>query len=209
MAVYHLYIGDKTYSSWSLRPWLLLKTLQIPFVECLHAFGDITTRHARYRTFSPTGKVPCLMHHDQVIWDSLAIIEYLAEQHKNVYPSELTARAWSRCAIAEMHAGFQSLRQHCPMDCTRHAALEEIPEAVQVDLERLERLWQQGMDQFGGPFLAGQQFSAVDAYYAPVALRIHQYQLPINANSQAWVTRIIQLDAMQQWLKDAALEQSH
>ncbi len=206
--MYDLWIGNKNASSWSLRPWLLMQVTQIPFTEHLAPFGDKKTRHARYLKFSPTGKVPCL--HDQIynlqIWDSLAIFEYLAEQHPHIYPQEQQARAWSRCAIAEMHAGFATLREQCPMNCALDSPLTEISSELQQDIQRIDALWQQGLNEFGGNFLAGEQFSAVDAYFAPVVLRAKSYHLPFSTPSQAWMQRMLALPELQTWIEAGKVE---
>ena len=122
--MYRLHIANKNYSSWSLRPWLALTAFNIPFEEIIHPFPENGVWDL-YRTFSPSGKVPCLQDGDLVIWDSLAIIEYLAEQHPHLWPSDKTARAWARCAAAEMHSGFQTLRNNCGMSCGVRIQLQQ------------------------------------------------------------------------------------
>src|SRR5690606_8524787 len=130
-------------------------------------------------TFSPSGKVPCLVDGETVVWDSLAIVEYLAEKHEGVWPSDARARAWARCASAEMHSGFTALRTHCSMTCGQRIRLHEYPDALKRDVDRLCELWRSGLESFGGPFLAGRRFSAVDAYFAPVAFRVQSYELTL------------------------------
>lgn len=206
--MYDLWIGNKNESSWSLRPWLLMQVAHIPFTEHLAPFGDKRTRHERYLKFSPTAKVPCL--HDQIyniqVWDSLAIVEYLAEQHVNVYPQHAQARAWSRSAMAEMHAGFHALREQCPMNCKLNAPLQNLSAELRADLQRIDELWQQGLTEFEGNFLAGEKFSAVDAYFAPVVLRAQSYHLPFSASSQAWMQRMLALPKLQAWIKAGQAE---
>lgn len=144
-----LHIANKNYSSWSLRPWVLMRTLGIGFEEVLHPF-PIGGGSTGFQAFSPTGKVPCLVDGDLTVWDSLAIAEYLAEQHAGVWPQVQTARAWARSAAAEMHSGFQTLRQVCSMSCGVRVDLR--PEALQMlapDLERLQTLWREGLQRFG------------------------------------------------------------
>lgn len=204
--MYQLWIGNKNYSSWSLRVWLLMQVQGIQFDEIFCPFEPLETRTERYKTFSPSGKVPCLQDQECIIWDSLAIIEYLAEQHPQVLPQDRLARAWSRSAVAEMHAGFPHLRQDCPMNCTLDQPFTELSSALKQDLERMDALWQQGLEHFGGPYLAGPDFTAVDAYFAPVAFRAKSYHLPFSKASQQWIKRMIALPEMQQWAADAKQE---
>ncbi|EOD6327123.1 glutathione S-transferase family protein [Providencia stuartii] len=206
--MYKLWIANKNYSSWSLRPWVLLKTLGIPFDEnlCYFETGRGKSSHDKFKNFSPTGLVPCLVDGKQTLWDSLAICEYLYEAFPQVWPADKQARAWARCASAEMHSGFTALRQTCPMNLTHQAPLEKLSRELQADLNRLQQLWQEGFTTFGGPWLAGNQFTAVDAFYAPVAFRIRSYQLPMSNAAQQWVDRMLALPAMQEWYR-AGLEE--
>lgn len=204
--MYSLHIANKNYSSWSLRPWLLLTALDIPFNEKLHPFPENGAWEA-YRAFSPTGKVPCLQDGDRVIWDSLAIVEYLAEQHPHVWPSDKTARAWARSAAAEMHSGFQTLRSNCGMSCGVRIELPGISPALQKDLARIDELWSQGLQKFGGPFLAGKDFSAVDAFFAPVVFRVQTYHLPLGKPASEYVQTMLALPGMKAWY-DAALKET-
>ena len=164
-----LYIGNKNYSSWSLRPWVLMRELNIPFREILVPFGGTRNPDA-FRAFSPTGKVPCLVDGTTTVWDSLAITEYLAERHAGVWPADAVARAWARSAAAEMHSGLPGLRNICGMNCGLRIRLHSIDASLARDLRRIEQLWADGLARFGGPFLAGGRFSAADAFFAPVAL---------------------------------------
>jgi len=150
--------------------------------------------------------VPCLHDGDTVVWDSLAIAEYLAERHPPVWPGDAKARAWARCAAAEMHSGFTALRQQCSMHCGFRIRLNEISASLQSDLARLEELWREGLQRFGGPFLAGAQFTAVDAFFAPVAFRVQTYALPLGAAAAAYVERLLALEPMRQWQAAALLE---
>lgn len=199
-----LHIADKNYSSWSLRPWLLMRVLGIPFTETLHAFKDDTPGGLPFSRFSPSGRVPALVDGGLTIWDSLAIVEYLAEKFPVVWPADAKARAWARSAAAEMHSGFFAMRSQCSMTCGQRIRLNQIDEALQADLHRLEALWLAGLEQFGGEFLAGQQFSAVDAFYAPVAFRIQSYDLCLSPPALAYAQRLLALPAMREWA-DAAL----
>lgn len=194
-----LHIANKNYSSWSLRPWVLMKTLGIDFVESLHRFGEDFA-------FSPTKRVPCLIDGEVVVWDSLAIVEYLAESYPQVWPAERNARAWARSAAAEMHSGFNTLRDMCSMACGQRVALTQMSEALTTDLARLQQLWNDGLQRFGGPFLAGEAFTAVDAFYAPVAFRIQSYGLQLDAAAMAYAARLRALPAMQDWYRQALAE---
>ncbi|SES32054.1 glutathione S-transferase [Vreelandella subterranea] len=205
--MFDLYIANKNYSSWSLRPWMLMKALEIPFNEHLMPFeGGFGASHEAFRRFSPSGLVPCLVDGELAVWDSLAIVEYLAEQNTNVWPADKVARAWARSAAAEMHSGFGALRDECSMNCGVRVELNGLSDKLKADVYRLDALWQQGLERFGGPFLAGKHFSAVDAFYAPVAFRAQTFNLPLSAPSQAYVERLLALPAMQAWYQ-AALEE--
>jgi glutathione S-transferase len=203
--VYSLYIANRNYSSWSLRPWLLMRELGIPFEERLQVFAPGSNR-AAFRRFSPSGTVPCLIDGVQVVWDSLAITEYLAERHAGVWPSDPGARAWARCAAAEMHAGFGALRSLCSMNCGLRIRLAEQPAALTQDVARIEELWLDGLDRFGGPFLAGAAFSAVDAFFAPVAFRVQTYGLPLGETALAYAQRLLACPGMSAWYAAALAE---
>ena len=197
-----LYIANRNYSSWSLRPWVLMRELAIPFEERLVPFGDADA----FRAFSPTGLVPCLADGGATVWDSLAIVEYLAEWRPDVWPRERPARAWARCAAAEMHSGFQALRAACAMNCGLRVRIHPFQEPVLADLRRLDALWADGFARFGGPFLAGPLFTAVDAFFAPVAFRVQTYSPPIAPASQAYVERLLGLPSMRAWYEAALVE---
>jgi glutathione S-transferase len=203
--VYELTIGNKNYSSWSLRPWVLLRECGIAFAEQQVLLHPDSSWEA-FRAFAPNGKVPCLHDGGTVVWDSLAIVEYLAERHADVWPSGHDARTWARCASAEMHSGFATLRQTCPMNCAIRVRLHRIDPALQRDLDRLDELWNEGLARFGGPFLAGTRFSAADAFYVPVAFRIQSYALPLSETALAYVARLLALPSMQRWYADALAE---
>ncbi|MBT1063164.1 glutathione S-transferase family protein [Bowmanella sp. Y26] len=200
-----LYIANKNYSSWSLRPWLLMSTLDIPFEEVLVPFGGQTAPEA-FQRFSPTGKVPCLVDGGNTIWDSLAIIEYLAERFPGVWPQDPDRRAWARCASAEMHAGFMAIRDICTMNCGLRVKLHGWSKPLDKQWQRIDSLWQQGLHAYGGPFLAGEQFSAVDAFYAPLAFRAQTYTPALSDEAQAYAARLLALPAMQLWYQAALLE---
>lgn len=207
--MFDLYIANKNYSSWSLRPWVLMKALEIPFNEHLMPFeGGIGESYATFTRFSPSGLVPCLVdvESEVAVWDSLAIVEYLAETHANVWPQEKAARAWARCASAEMHSGFGALRDECSMNCGVRVTLNIFSAELKNNLARLDTLWQEGLERFGGPFLAGEQFTAVDAFYAPVAFRVQTFNLPLSEASLAYVQRLLALPAMKAWYQAALVE---
>ena len=203
--MYQLYIANKNYSSWSLRPWVLMTQLRIAFQEHLLQFGN-AAHWASYRSVSPAGKVPCLVDGDVTVWDSLSIAEYLAEREAGVWPPDAGSRAWARSAAAEMHAGFPELRNRCSMTCGVRVRLKEHPPSLDHDLLRLAELWQQGLNRFGGPFLAGPSFTAVDAFFAPVAFRVQTYALSLDPASSAYVARLLALPSMQQWYAQALAE---
>jgi glutathione S-transferase len=200
-----LHIANKNYSSWSLRPWVLMRELGIPFSEHLWPFGE-DGNSSHFRAFSPSGKVPCLVDGDTVVWDSLAITEYLAERFPAVWPTDARARAFARCAAAEMHAGFQALRSTCGMSCGLRVRLHEVSPALAADLARIDKLWNDGLSRFGGPFLAGTAFTAVDAFFAPVAFRLQTYAPPVSATADAYARRLLALPAMQAWYQAALQE---
>ena len=204
MAALTLYIGNKNYSSWSLRPWVLMTHLGLAFDEVLVPFEGDRTRQ-NFLRFSPSGKVPCLIDRQGddnagiVVWDSLAITEYLAEAAPQVWPADRAARAWARSAAAEMHSGFTAIRNHCPMSCGIRVRLHEVPLLLSAEWERLDERWQEGLARFGGPFLAGREFTAVDAFYAPVAFRIQTYLPVLSSAAMDYSERMLALPAMQSW----------
>ncbi len=199
-----LYIGNRNYSSWSLRPWVLLRTLGIPFTERFVPFEPGGS--PSFKRFSPSGRVPCLVDGALTVWDSLAITETVAEDHPSVWPQEKGARAWARAAAAEMHSSFGALRSDCSMNCGLRVELKAPGGAPQADLARLESLWLDGLARFGGPYLAGQVFTAVDAFYCPVAFRVQTYGLTLAPAARGYVERLIALPAMQAWYQDALAE---
>lgn len=200
-----LYIANKNYSSWSLRPWVLMQELGFQFDEVLAPLVE-NGSWAEYRKFSPSGTVPCLVDGETTVWDSLAIVEYLAEIKKEVWPKDKKARAWARCASAEMHSGFFAIRNTCAMCCAIRVELHEIPDDLQKNLDRIDELWNQGLNQFGGEFLAGDSFTAVDAFFAPVVFRIQSYGLPLSETSMKYVERMLQRESMQSWYKAGIAE---
>jgi glutathione S-transferase len=203
--MYALYIANKNYSSWSLRPWALLKALEIPFEERLMVFADGPNTPV-FSQFSPTAKVPCLHAEGLVVWDSLAIIEFLADRHDGVWPEEPAARAWARCAAAEMHSGFATLRNDCSMTVGQRIRMRHRSERLLADVARIDQLWCEGLQRFGGPFLAGKTFTAVDAFYAPVVFRMRSYGLPLSALATGYVERMLAHPVLLEWEAAALAE---
>jgi glutathione S-transferase len=203
-----LVIGDKTYSSWSLRAALALELTGEPYTEQLITLNRPDTR-ARILQHSPSGKVPLLLSDDGAIWDSLAIAEYLAEcfPAAQLWPAARDARALARSACAEMHSGFVALRSHLPMDLKRNQALTEIPADALADIQRICALWAECRQRFGqgGGFLFGQA-SLADAFFAPVATRLRSYQVALPAGASAYVETIYQWPAFQRWYHAAQEE---
>jgi glutathione S-transferase len=203
-----LIIGDKTYSSWSLRAALALELTGAPYTEQLIALNRPDTR-AQILQYSPTGKVPLLISDDGAIWDSLAIGEYLAEcfPAAQLWPQARDARALARSACAEMHSGFVALRSHLPMDLKRNQALAEIPLDAMADIQRICALWAECRQRFArdGAFLFGQA-SLADACFAPVAARLRSYQVALSAEAAAYVETIYQWPAFQRWYQAAQEE---
>jgi glutathione S-transferase len=201
-----LLIGNKNYSSWSLRSWLLLAHLDIPFQEEALSFNDPAFK-AKVRGHSPAGKLPVLIDGDVVVWDTLAIVEYLAEKFpdRGIWPTDRTARARARSICAEMHAGFTELRNRLPMNCELRLPFVPPDVAVHRDIGRILEMWTDCRGRFGagGPFLFG-AFSAADAYYAPVVRRFLGFAVELPDLARAYVATIDGLPAMRRWM-DAAL----
>ncbi|HMO48809.1 MAG TPA: glutathione S-transferase family protein [Rubrivivax sp.] len=209
-----LYIGNKNYSSWSLRPWLLMRELGLAFDEVALRFDfspGSPFREAVARV-SPAGRVPVLVDDGFAVWDTLAIAEYLHEEFPaaGVWPAAPHERARARSLCAEMHSGFGALRQHCPMNI--EARLPEVGrrlmaerEDVRGDLQRIDRMWSEQLAASGGPMLFG-RFSAVDAFYAPVCSRIDTHALPLSDAAAAYVQRVLALPGMRAWTEAALAE---
>jgi len=203
---YTLITANRNYSSWSLRPWVLMTALGIPFIDRIEPFLQ-PSNYAAFRSFSPTGQVPVLIDGERTVWDSLGIILYLADRHAEVWPRDEGARAWAQCAAAEMHSGFAALRNDCTMNIGVRVEPHLPSPALNKDIARLTELWEEGLTRFGGPYLAGDAFTAVDAFYAPVAFRVRTYGLDVGPAGQAWVEHMLALPAMQAW-EAAALAES-
>lgn len=201
---YELITANRNYSSWSLRPWLLMKALGIAFADRIEPF----TKPANYddfRAFSPTGQVPVLVDGTRTIWDSLGITLYLAERHPGVWPTDEAARAFAMCAVTEMHGGFSALRNDCTMNVGVRVKPKPMSAALTRDVGRVREIFEQGLTTFGGPWLAGEAFTALDAFFAPVAFRIRTYGLDVGAG-QAWVDHVLAHPAMQEWEAQALAE---
>ena len=203
-----LVIGNKRYSSWSLRAALVLELTEEPYAEVLIRLREADTR-TRILAYSPTGKVPLLITEDGPVWDSLAIAEYLAETYPeaHLWPRGEYARALARSACSEMHSGFVALRTHLPMDLAHDQALVDTPAEALADIERIVALWTQCRTRFGadGAFLFGQA-SIADAFFAPVAARLRSYRVELPPLAADYVATIYQWPAFQRWLQ-AALEE--
>ncbi len=199
-----LFIGNKAYSSWSLRPWLAMRALEIAFVEVVTPLFVEGSRE-KMLAVAPTGKVPVLLDGDLAIWDSLAIVEYLAEKfpQKNIWPKDARDRAHARSLCCEMHSGFQAFRQNCPTNFRRDKRAEprEIDEAAQADLARIEAIFSAAR----GPFQFG-DFSAADAFFAPLVSRIDTYSLPVAARTEKYCDAILGLPAFSAWREGAKAE---
>lgn len=210
-----LYIGNKNYSSWSMRPWVLMAQTGIPFEEILVRFDAFTPDSRFKQTLShitPAGRVPVLLDASLAIWDTLSIAEYLAEQFpdKHLWPVERAARARARSICAEMHSGFTSLRNYCPMNIEAHlpdtgALIWRDQPTVRADVQRLVEMWSDLLDTHGGPMLFG-AFSIADAFFAPVCMRLKTYALPIPPNIASYVEQVRTLSSVQAWIAGALAE---
>ena len=203
--MYTLYIGNKNYSTWSLRAWVLMKALNIPFVEQRILLYRPESPE-QLRAMSPSGKVPCLHHGDVIVWDTLAIAEYLAERHPGVWPTDAIARAWARSAAAEMHSGFARLRDEFGMNVRLRSA-KSPSVAVAAEISRIVELWREGRERFGhdGDFLCG-GFTAVDAFWCPVAFRFQSFDVALDGTPATYCRALLAFPAMREWAADAANE---
>lgn len=211
-----LYIGNKNYSSWSMRPWVMLRQAGIPFEEIMVRFDSFDTGSAfkqQLKAISPVGKVPVLVDDGFAVWDTLAIAEYVAERFpdRHLWPADARARGRARSVCAEMHSGFSALRSACPMNI--EASLPDVGRliwrdqpGVRADLARLCGLWGELLAaQPAGSLLFG-AFTIADAYFAPVCMRIRTYALPVPADIQAYVDRVTALPGVQAWIEGALAE---
>lgn len=204
-----LVIGNKLYSSWSLRPWILMRHLGLAFEEVLVPL-DLPDTKARILAHSPAGKVPVLVDGEATVWESLAIIEHLADLHPEapIWPRDGAARAYARSIAAEMHAGFQRLRAALPMNLGKRYAHRDRGAEVAADADRVVAIWREARTRFGagGPFLFGKDFGAADAMYAPVVTRFDTYSWPVDADTRAYMDAVLALPAFVAW-REAALEE--
>jgi len=201
---YTLITANRNYSSWSLRPWLLMKALGIAFDDRLEPFSK-PQNYDEFRSFSPTGQVPALIHEGRTLWDSLGITLYLADRHPAVWPAQAEARAFAQSAVAEMHSGFSALRNECTMNVGVRVRPKPMSAGLAKDVARLTELFATGLQRFGGPWLAGEAFTALDAFYAPVAFRIRTYGLDVGMG-QRWVEQVLAHPAMLDWEAQALAE---
>lgn len=222
MPTLELLIGNKNYSSWSMRPWVLMTELGIPFTERALRFDFQPGSPFRQAVdaVSPAGQVPVLLLKgeaadggDFAVWDSLAIVEALAERfpEAGVWPADARARARARSNVCEMHAGFGALRSACPMNI--EAALPEVGreqwasnEGLRANVARIEAMWADALATHGGPFLFGARFTAADAFYAPVAMRFLTYGLPLSDTARGYVERLCATASVSRWMAEARAE---
>jgi glutathione S-transferase len=204
----HLIIGNKNYSSWSLRPWIAMKAADIAFDETVISLNAPEFKPTLSK-LSGTGKVPTLVDGDVHVWESLAILEYLAEKFPAaaLWPADAGARAHARVIANEMHAGFMPLRRHCPMNFWRPVQKRNLPPDVAANVRRIDAMWSDCRKRFGhgGPFLFG-RFGAADAMYAPVVSRFHTYAVDVGATSRAYMDAVMALPAWAEW-RGAALKE--
>jgi glutathione S-transferase len=210
-----LYIGNKNYSSWSMRPWVMLKQAEIPFTEQMVRFdsfdGDSRFKQAILKV-NPAGRVPVLVDDGLAVWDTLAIAEYLAEKFpdRHLWPRDARARARARSVCAEMHSGFGALRSNCPMNIETSLPLAGAiawrdQAAVRSDVQRIVGMWSQLLEENKGPLLFG-EFSIADAYFAPVCMRIKNYALPVPGHITDYIRRVCALPGVKAWIEDALAE---
>jgi glutathione S-transferase len=196
---YTLFIGEKNYSSWSLRPWLALRASGIPFREEAVSLAPDAGKAARFARL-PGGRVPCLQDGEVFVWDSLSICEYLAERHPGLWPADPVARAWGRSIAAEMHSGFSALRSQMTMDVRARRPQRRRSPALLADIARVEAIWNETRARFGagGPFLFG-RFTNADAFYGPVVFRFRTYGVEPAGAAGAYAQAMLELPAMREW----------
>ena len=205
-----LIIGNKNYSSWSFRPWIAMKARGIPFDEVLIPFGEPIGNpafKAKLAEYTPAGLVPVLIDGDVHVWETLAILEYLAETfpEKHLWPAHRGKRAQARALASEMHAGFSALRGACPMNIRRPVRERALSEAARANVARIETMWTEARAKHGGPFLFG-NFCAADAMYAPMVARLHTYGIKVNREALSYMEAMMALPAWGEW-KAAALKE--
>ena len=203
--MYKLITANRNYSSWSLRPWVLMKTLEIPFEDEIVTFAGLNN-YDEFRGFAPNGMVPVLVDGERTVWDSLAIILYLADRHSGVWPQDEEAKAWAQCVACEMHSGFAALRNDCTMNVGVRVQRKPESYALMRDTARVAEIFEEGLERFGGPFLAGPTFTAADAFFAPVVFRVRTYGIELDQLGGAWVERMLAMPAMKDWEAQALAE---
>ena len=201
-----LYIGNKKYSSWSFRPWIAMQAKGIEFEEVLIPFNNDAV-NPKYKEFSPTSKVPALIDRDISIWESMAILEYLAEAFpkNNLWPEDKKARAHARAISNEMATGMFGIRGECPMNMAREISAIKVSDAVKKDVSRIEAIWDECLSTYGGPFLFG-EFTIADAMFAPVVNRIEKYELSSHSAVIAYLKTMKALAAYKAWEDAGAAE---
>ena len=208
MPALKLVIGNKNYSSWSMRPWLALRANDIPFDEVfIPLYTDDPADKDRILSFSLAGKVPTLVDGDVTVWDSLAIIEYLAEKfpEKKLWPDDPARRAHARSISAEMHSGFAALRNECGMNLHRPIRAVTLSDDARANVARIQQIWSECHQRYGGPFLFG-AFSAADAMYAPVVHRFRTYAIEVAPSARHYFDAMLSQSAFQQWTRDGLAE---
>jgi glutathione S-transferase len=209
MAGLKLVVGNKNYSSWSMRPWLALRASNIPFEETFIPLYTGTADKQRILDVSPAGKVPILVDGDVTVWDSLAIIEYVAERYPEVklWPDDVAARAHARSVCAEMHSGFVALRSECGMNLHRPVRAIALSADAEANVARVEEIWRECRARYGakGPFLFG-RFGAADAMYAPVVHRLRTYAIDVAPDTKAYMETMMALPAFQEWTREGLAE---
>lgn len=203
--MYKLITANRNYSSWSLRPWVLMRTLEIPFEDEFVTFAGLDN-YEEFRSFAPNGMVPVLIDGERTVWDSMGIALYLGDRHEAVWPADEEARAWAQCVAAEMHSGFSALRNNCTMNVGVRVRRNPDSAALKRDVARIAEIFEHGLERFGGPFLAGGNFTAADAFFAPVVFRVRGYGLELGPKGSAWIERMLDLPAMREWEEQALSE---
>ena len=202
--MYKLYLGNKNYSSWSLRGWLVTKLSGAPFEEVMVPLAGVTPNPANY-AFSPTGLVPCLHDGATVVWDTLAIAEYLAERHRGMWPAEPPVRAWARSITCEMHSGFGTLRNDMTMCIRERVDVRPWSPALQQNVDRVVQIWKLSRARFGGEFLCG-AFSIADCFYAPVAFRFQTYGVTPDGAAKTYLASLLAHPLVKEWERAALAE---
>jgi len=202
----NLYIGNRNYSSWSLRGWLVTKLAGEPFDEIAVSLAGLVPNPANY-AFSPSGLVPCLHDGDAVVWDSLAIADHLAERHPQMWPDDANARAWARSITAEMHSGFVALRSDMTMCIRERVDVRPWSPVLAANIERVIRIWEESRRRFGagGAFLCG-RYSIADCFYAPVAFRFRTYAVTPGGTAGAYVEALLTHPDVSEWERGALAE---